>query len=153
MIVRRETAKASVIVAVLLLGVGHYWNTARTEWSTKMSSKVPSEVNHKAAPKDYSTDQLKVINSTKATSNSRELPPQVINGVKKMVVFAGNGRTGSSITGSLMDTHPHVIIPYQYDLFKHLPELTKVTSLNNKSLKENLFNALYAQSKDDAIHF
>ena len=111
-----------------------------------MSSKVPSEVYHVAAPKDNSTDQLKVTNST-------ELPLQVINGVKKMVMFVGNGRSGSSITGSLMDAHPHVIIPHQCGIFKNLPKLTKASSLNNKSLKENLFNTLYAQSKDDAIHF
>ena len=116
MTANRSKAAFSVVVAVLLFGVGHYWNIVRTEWSTKMSSKVPSEVYHEAAPKDNSTDQLKATNSIKhlatkhhATNNPKELPLQVINGIKKMVVFAGNGRTGSSIIGSLMDAHPHVI--------------------------------------------
>ena len=145
MAANRKRAVFSVVVAVLLFGVGHYWNIVRTEWSTKMSSKVPSEVYHVAAPKDNRTDQLKVTNST-------ELPLQVINGVKKFVMFAGNGRTGTSITASLMDAHPHVIISNQYGIFKNLPKLTKAASHNHKSLKETLFNALYAQSKDNAIH-
>ena len=153
MTANKKRAVFSVVVAVLLFGVCHYWDTAKTEWSTKMSRKVPSEVYHEAAPKDNSTDQLKAANRTKhlatkhhATNNPKELPLQVINGVKKMIVFAGNARTGSSITGSLMDAHPHVIMPHEYAIFKNLPKLTKAASLSNKSLKENLFNALYAQS-------
>ena len=40
--------------------------------------------------------------------------PSKYASVKKFVFFEGYGRSGHSIIGSLMDAHPHVIIPYQF---------------------------------------
>ena len=89
-----------------------------------MSKKVPSEVYHElSCSQNNSTDQLKVINSTKHLATK---------GVKKIVMFVGNGRSGSSITGSLMDAHPHDCdYPTRmcHGIFKNLPKLTEAASL------------------------
>ena len=68
------------------------------------------------------------------------LPPKVIDGVRKFVLFLGSGRSGSSILGSIMDAHPNVVIAHQ---------------LLNRGFevyasKTALFNALYSKSVNDA---
>jgi len=49
--------------------------------------------------------------------SSKDLPQSVIDDVKTFVFFLGHGRSGHSIVGSLMDSHPHMVISHQLDLF------------------------------------
>ena len=63
------------------------------------------------------------------------LPLQAMKTVKRFVLFVGIGRSGSSILGSLMDAHPHVVISNEYYI------------LNRFLFKKNdIFNALYART-------
>lgn len=73
---------------------------------------------------------------------SETLPPQVIKGIEKFVMFLGNGRSGSSILGTLMDAHPHVIIAHQM--------LNNGLNFENPLSKTSLFNKLYSHSIYDA---
>ena len=72
-------------------------------------------------------------------SGGEKLPFPVINGVKKFVIFVGNSRSGSSILGSLMDAHPHVVIANEWEF----PDFTAIPLHN---LKEELFATLYSAS-------
>lgn len=74
--------------------------------------------------------------------NMPDLPPQVIKGIEKFVLFLGNGRSGSSILGTLMDAHPHVIIANQM--------LKKGLNFEKSPSKTSLFNELYSKSAHDA---
>ena len=75
----------------------------------------------------------------------KSLPDSVINGIRKFVFFIGSDRSGSSIVGSLMDAHPHVVIANEW----HFPHLDNAPPLDKPpllGLKRDLFNTLYSRS-------
>ena len=78
-------------------------------------------------------------------NSMKKLPPQVVDRVKKFVLFVGMGRSGSSILGSILDAHPHVIVSHEYCVFNHFQEFNS----SQDSLKETLFNVLYSKSQID----
>ena len=51
-----------------------------------------------------------------------KLPQDVIDRVKTFVFFLGFEHSGHSIVGSLMDSHPHIVISHEMDLFKKLSD-------------------------------
>ena len=75
------------------------------------------------------------------------LLPEVIDRVKKFIFFVGYARSGSSIIGTLMDAHPHVVISNEFNIFGHFPGLNDI---QGSSWKDNLFNLIYNKSKEDA---
>ena len=82
----------------------------------------------------------------------KPLPKQVIAGVEKFVFFVGKGKSGTTITASLMDAHPNMIVSNEYFLKTKLlkgkhPQLLKL-AMN----KTDLFNRLYKQSWEDSCH-
>ena len=72
--------------------------------------------------------------------------PNGIHRIHKFVVFMGDLRSGSSIIGTLLDAHPHVIVSHEYRLFNQFWELNHAP--DNK-WKENLFDMIYTRSKRD----
>ena len=81
----------------------------------------------------------------------KPLPQEVIAGVEKFVIFVGKGRSGTTITASLMDAHPNMIVSNEY--FHN----TKVSWKSPKLLqlvknKTDLFNRFYEQSWEDSRH-
>ena len=85
----------------------------------------------------------------KIAKSGQKVPPlslHVINGVKRFVFFVGYGGSGHSIIGSLMDAHPHVVMPHQFLLFYKFSELDESP---DSSWKENLFRQLYLKSSSD----
>lgn len=69
------------------------------------------------------------------------LTKSTVDGVEKFVFFIGYPRSGHSIIGSYMDSHPNMIIAHEYPLFKTL----KV----NRMSKFEIFNRLYKKSFDE----
>ena len=45
---------------------------------------------------------------------------QVMNRVKYFVLFVGHSRSGSSITGALLDAHPNAMIGHEFHVFKNM---------------------------------
>ena len=45
---------------------------------------------------------------------------QVMNKVKYFVLFVGHSRSGSSITGALLDAHPNAVIGHEFHVFKNM---------------------------------
>ena len=78
------------------------------------------------------------------------LSPELVDKVKKFVLFVGYTRSGHSIIGSLMDAHPHVIISDQYRVLG--VKFRKLDEVPEEIWKRNLFNALYKHSMSDAIN-
>ena len=83
--------------------------------------------------------------------NATRLPPKlpdtfipltksVIDGVERFVFFVGYPRSGHSIIGSFMDSHPNMIIGHEYPLFKKIANRRKSIS------KNDIFNSLYKSS-------
>ena len=69
------------------------------------------------------------------------LSNDVINRVKKFVVFVGYPRSGHSILGSLLDSHPNMVVSDEYFLFrKYLIHPEKHRN------RDFLFNAIYKNS-------
>lgn len=89
-------------------------------------------------------------NNDSAIPVHHQLPAQfapltqaVIDGVEKFVIFIGYPRSGHSIIGSYMDSHPNMIIAHEYPLFEKL--------FRNRLSKNMIFNALYKKSYDELI--
>lgn len=71
------------------------------------------------------------------------LTQAAIDGVEKFVFFIGYPRSGHSIIGSFMDSHPNMIIAHEYPLFR--------TLLNARMSKNSIFNYLYKKSYDELV--
>ena len=69
---------------------------------------------------------------------TQELVPQsVIDRVKTFIFFVGHPCSGHSIVGSLMDSHPHMVISHEYTLFQ------KLSTGALAPTKPDIFNALW----------
>lgn len=62
--------------------------------------------------------------------------------VKYFVLFLGYARSGSTLTGSIMDAHPNVIISNEYQIIGKFPKLEK-----GKKKQKFIFDSLYQSSK------
>ena len=88
---------------------------------------------------------VKEMNSIVKIESPDELPQSVIGRIKTFVFFVGYGRSGHSIIGSLMDSHPHMVISHEYDLF------TKLSDGSLAANKTAIFNALWNNSRQTII--
>ena len=80
------------------------------------------------------------------TMRPGDLTPEHIQGVRTFVFFIGYQRSGHSLVGSMLDAHPHVIVPHEYMLFDRLVNRND-TALFNRT---KLYNELWKQSVADA---
>ena len=71
------------------------------------------------------------------------LPPSVISKVKFYVFFVGVERSGHSIVGAILDSHPHIVISNEFNVFRNLPRIPYIS----KSL---LFNKIWRTSYQKA---
>ena len=88
---------------------------------------------------------VKEMNNIVKVESPNELPQSVTDHIKTFVLFVGHGRSGHSIIGSLMDSHPHMVVSHEYDLF---------TKLSHGSLapdKIAIFNALWKNTRQTII--
>ena len=69
------------------------------------------------------------------------LPQSVIDRVKTFIFFVGHPCSGHSIVGSLIDSHPHMVVSHEYTLFKKLS--TGVLA----PTKPQIFNTLWKESR------
>ena len=71
-----------------------------------------------------------------------ELAKSVVNSVEKYVFFVGYPRSGHSIIGSLLDSHPNMVISNEFGMFRKLIEEPNYQQVN----RSFLYNALYRSS-------
>ena len=71
-----------------------------------------------------------------------ELPSNATDSLRYFVLFVGHARSGSSITGAVLDAHPHVILSHEYFLARRMALTPKM--FENKS---SLLSQLYTNQK------
>ena len=89
------------------------------------------------------TDQNKKQTESKS---KLELPKYVIDHIKTFVFFLGFAHTGHSIVGSLMDSHPHMVISHEVDIF------TKLSQGLIAPTKTAIFNTVWKNTVKTIIH-
>ena len=82
----------------------------------------------------------------KTSNNAAPLPLSVVDGVKTFVFFIGIGRSGHSIVASILDSHPHMVVSNELNLFKLLN--TTLCAAEDKSafLFNQIWNKSYTQA-------
>ena len=88
--------------------------------------------------------KVKSLNSEKETTAFTPLPPEVISSVKLFVLFVNYPRSGSSITGSILDAHPNVIMANELNVLEWVQE-------NPNYSKDQLFNSLFENSYSNIL--
>lgn len=114
----------------------------------------PHFITHQSATHTLQTEPVDLQNSTSRNSSTVPVPSRLpayfipltktaIESVEKFVIFIGYPRSGHSIVGSFMDSHPNMIIAHEYPLF--------MTLLQRRMSKGEIFNVLYKKSYDELI--
>ena len=81
-----------------------------------------------------------------------KLPQYVIDRVKTFVFFLGYAHSGHSIVGSLMDSHPQIVISHELNLFAKLsngviaPNKTAIFDAIWKNTVETIINGIRAEN-------
>ena len=112
---------------------GASWHLQRTIINVKTIVTHSSTINT-----TVSTDCVQLSDQT---NGFRPLPLSVSNGVKTFVFFIGIGRSGHSIVASILDSHPHMVVSNELNLFKMLN-----TSWCATADKSFLFNQIWNRS-------
>ena len=60
------------------------------------------------------------LNCSSQTYKFAPLPQSVIDGVKYFVYFVGRAHSGHSTVASMLDSHPHMIVAHEAQLFHDL---------------------------------
>ena len=71
---------------------------------------------------------------------------QLYDGVETFVMFIGYPRSSHSLVGAILDAHPEIIIPHEYNLVGKWKSLSKAAAPN----KYSLFHELHSLSMSQA---
>lgn len=85
-------------------------------------------------------------NKSRKIKADSKLPKRVIDRVKTFVFFMGHPRSGHSIIASLMDSHPHVVISHEEDLFSRIAKGSLAPT------KPEIFNAIWRNTRVTIIN-
>jgi len=127
-----------------------------------INSQLPQPVQFSASQVRAAPDTIDgEADTATCGSNYNILPWSVIENVKTFVFFIGNPRSGSSIIGSMLDSHPHMIISYQSHILQEIlrkPEASTKSFIFNKIWKTSCFmtrgrRAAYKNSKKNYTLF
>ena len=66
-------------------------------------------------------------------------------------MFIGYPRSSHSLVGAILDAHPEIIIPHQYDVIKSWNKYRPSTARKTRMSKYHLFYALHQLSKKEAL--
>ena len=76
---------------------------------------------------------------------------KLYDGVETFVMFIGYPRSSHSLVGAILDAHPEIIIPHEYDVIKNW-EIYRPSATRNKKLsKYHLFYDLHQLSREQAM--
>ena len=126
------------------------------DWKAPPSSppslpSPPSSFQHTSEPSHVVS--LPNKNCIVKNNMTNELPKCVMDNIKTFVFFVGIGRSGHSIIGSLLDSHPHMVVAHESNLFFRLAHgqlsLTKPVIFNDlwKNTRDSILdNGLRAKS-------
>ena len=70
-------------------------------------------------------------------------------GVQTFVLFVGHARSGHSLIGAMLDAHPEIIIPHEFNLIAKWNYYK--TQINSARLKNRIFFDLHSLSREQAM--
>ena len=108
-------------------------------------NKLPTLYQH-AQQRHVMTLEKQRIRDTPLASSQFKLPQFVIDRIKTFVFFFAYAHSGHSIVGSLMDSHPHIVISHEVDVFNKLSE-GKLSPT-----KQDIFNAVWRNTMQTIIN-
>ena len=76
---------------------------------------------------------------------------KLYDGVETFVMFIGYPRSSHSLVGAILDAHPEIIIPHQYDVIKYWNKYRPSNARKTKMSKYHLFYALHQLSREQAL--
>lgn len=112
---------------------------ADKEWPSPCNASQPLSLQQPFCHKRWKEDRLK---------NSDLLPSEAMDQVRYFVLFIGHAHSGSSITGSLLDAHPHVVLANEHYTLHQL-----VYFPGRYRSGRDLFGSLFARERGKAAHF
>lgn len=102
-------------------------------------SRSPESILNERSQKPATLNKKDVATQMKDLPD--ELPQPIIDRIKTLVFFLGHGRSGHSIVASLMDSHPHMVISHEYNLFMMISRGLVAPT------KSEIFNALWNNTR------
>ena len=96
--------------------------------------------------RNSSVNQKTNLVSTHKRTKFRPLPASVINGIKTFVFFIGMERSGHSIVGTMLDSHPHIVIANELGVFGKVLDHRKV---DRSFLFNEIWRTSYATANKD----
>lgn len=124
------------------------------EWTRIMKShSESSELLHRLSvlgSLSTNTSNVDFISLFDIMSNLNFVPLDMaqIENVERFVLFIGYPRSGHSIIGTMMDSHPNMVIANEFPLTRSLMS----PALRNTVTKQGLFNALYLNSRAEMVY-
>ena len=76
---------------------------------------------------------------------------KLYDGVETFVMFIGYPRSSHSLVGAILDAHPEIIIPHQYDVLRYWIKYRPSTARKTKISKYHLFYDLHQLSREQAM--
>lgn len=113
----------------------------------EMQNLSTTETPHKHSNSSWSNACPSALKHIPPLRDFTPLSRDDIEGVRTVIIFIGFARSGHSIVGSLMDAHPDIIVAHEYNI---LQKAKTLLTENRGAL--NLFNALFKNSHDNALH-
>ena len=114
--------------------------------STAGPNTVQTLIKNQKSKKDRHSEEpvhVPLVHSNRDTT-FQPLPLSVINRVKIYVFFVGVARSGHSIVGAILDSHPHIVISNELNVFRSLLNLPDIT-------KSMLYNKIWNTSYEKAV--
>ena len=112
--------------------------------STKFLQAPPFHSSGDAVTREPYNHNSFESNSSSFNSSEWMLPQKVIDDVKAFVFFVGYPRSGNSITGSMLDAHPHIVVSHELHFFRNWKSIFAREAHLNKQTQ--LYNEIYANS-------
>ena len=73
------------------------------------------------------------------------------DGVQTFVLFIGHARSGHSLIGAILDAHPEIIIPHEYNVIDKWHDYKNKSSGMSDQLKTRLFFDMHSRSQYQAM--
>lgn len=83
--------------------------------------------------------------------NLKQRLTTLYNGVETFVLFIGHARSGHSLIGAILDAHPEIIIPHEWNAIAKWDEYKHTRGGQDNTAKTRLFFDLHSLSRSQAM--
>ncbi|KAL9986836.1 hypothetical protein ACROYT_G001042 [Oculina patagonica] len=97
------------------------------------------------------TSSQRLTNEETTSLSYAEEQFKLYDGVETFVMFIGYPRSSHSLVGAILDAHPEIIIPHEYDLIQNWGKYQSSTLKQKNMQKYQLFYDLHQLSREQAM--